>query len=381
MELNRRRFLQLAGLTAAAAATRLPAQAQAAKPAAAARYKRIGVEEHFSTPEQIDLLRAILEKRYDPPEVVEQEKFILSDAPFLAAPASAPPLRQMFGQLFDVGAGRVAVMDKYGIDLQVVSLVSPGVQAFDAAATRLARKFNDHLARLIAEHPQRFAGLTALAPQAPEAAADELERGVRELKFKGGIINSHTKGEYLDEPKYRPILERAQKLEVPLYLHPRGPSPRMMPAFAGHPLLGGATWGFGADTGLHAMRLISGGVFDRYPRLRIVLGHLGETIPFQLDRIDNRWAVMSRSAGVRTLAKMPSEYFKQNFVVTTSGMFSHPQLALTLAVLGADKVLFAVDYPMEEPQEAVTFLDTAPISAADREQIYHGNAERVFALA
>ena len=383
MSLDRRRFLQLTGISAAAlAAANLPQPAGAATAPPVQRFRRIGVEEHFSTPEQMDLMRSILEKKYASREVVEREKYLLADAPFLAAPANSPLLQKSMARLYDVGAGRLAEMDRYGIDLQLVSLVSPGVQVFEAAeAVKLARKYNDHLASLVREHPKRFAGLTALAPQVPEAAADELERGVRELGFKGGIINSHTRGEYLDDKKYRVILERAQKLGAPIYLHPRGPAPQMMAAFEGHPMLTSATWGFGADTALHAMRLISSGLFDQLPRLKIVLGHLGETIPFQLERIDNRWAAVSRAGGGNKLQKMPSQYFKENFVVTTSGMFTHPQLLLTLAVLGADSVLFAVDYPMEEPQEAVTFMDTAPISDEDKEKIYHRNAERVFSLA
>lgn len=387
MTFDRRKFLQVAGLSAAALSVadlqrQAGAETTPAKTQTTKRYRRIGVEEHFSTPEQMDLMRAILEKKYASREVVEQERYMLADAPFLAAPANSPMLQKSMATLYDVGAGRLAVMDQYGIDLQLVSLVSPGVQVFEAAtATRLARKYNDHLASLVREHPTRFAGLTALAPQTPEAAADELERGVRDLKFKGGIIDSHTKGEYLDEKKYWVIFERAQKLGVPIYLHPRGPSPLMMAAFEGHPMLTSATWGFGADTGLHAMRLISSGIFDQLPKLKIVLGHLGETIPFQLERIDNRWAAVSRAGGVKKLQKMPSQYFKEHFVVSTSGMFTHPQLLLTMAVLGVDSVMFAVDYPMEEPQEAVTFMDTAPISEEDKEKIYHRNAERVFSLA
>jgi 2,3-dihydroxybenzoate decarboxylase len=378
MKVDRRTFFKIAGMSAVAiSVSGLSKKSKAAEMPGVKTYKKICVEEHFSSPEHIDLLRAILEKKYPSPEVLQQEKYILGDAPFLGA-LNAPPMQKMLSRLYDVGKGRVEEMDKYKIDMQVVSLVCPGVQVFEpTAALKLAEKYNNHHSALIKEHPKRFAGLTCLAPQVPEAAADELERGVRDLKFKGGIINSHTKGEYLDNKKYWVIFERAEKLGVPIYLHPRSPSPDMMKPYLGYPMLDSAMWGFGAETGLHAMRLICSGVFDEYPKLKIVLGHMGEMIPGQLSRIDNRWAVLPFAKKIRNL---PGQYFRDNFVVNTSGMFSHPVLAMTLSVLGADSIMFAVDYPMEDPEEAISFMNTAPISDEDKEKIYHLNAERVFSL-
>ena len=342
-----------------------------------ARRKRISVEEHFSCPEHINYLRAILEQEYPSPDVLAQEKGLLSDAPFLPA-LEMPEVSRMLNRLYDVGARRVADMDRDGIDMQIVSLVSPGIQVFEPdVAVKLAKKYNDTLYSLVNEHPERFAGLASIPPQAPDAAADELERCVKDLRFKGAIINSHTKGEYLDQKKYRVIFERAQKLNVPVYIHPRGPSPDMIKPYLGYPMLGSAVLGFGAEVSLHAMRLICSGLFDEYPGLKIILGHLGEGLPGHLLRIDSRWAVAPFE---KNLEKLPGQYFRENFVVTTSGMFSHPALIMTLSVLGADSILFAVDYPMEEQEEAITFMDTAPITEEERDKIYHFNAERVFSL-
>jgi 2,3-dihydroxybenzoate decarboxylase len=350
---------------------------QGSNSARSKKYKRICVEEHFSDAGHIDFLRAILEKKYPSPEVIEQEKYLMSDAPFFGA-LHSPPVRKMLGQLFEVGEGRLKEMDRYGIDMQVISLVSPGVQVFEpGVAVRLAENYNNHLRALVKEHPTRFIGLACLAPQIPEAAAEELERSVVELKFKGAVINSHTKGEYLDEKKYRVIFERAQKLGVPIYIHPRSPSPDMIKPYLGYPMLDAAMWGFGAEVGLHAMRLICSGLFDEYPKLKIILGHLGEMIPVQLSRIDNRWSI---APFPKKLKKLPGQYFKENFFVTTSGMFSQPALTMTLSVLGADRIMFAIDYPMEEPEEAIRFMEEAPIDQNEREKIYHLNAEKIFSL-
>lgn len=341
------------------------------------KIRRIAVEEHFSCPEHVEYMRRILEKEYPSAEVVEQEKYILNDAPFLDV-LNVPSVKGMLARLYDVGEVRITDMDRDGIDIQVVSLVSPGIQVFEPdVAVKLAKKYNDELAALVKEHPERFVGLASIAPQKPEAAADELERCVKESGFRGAVINSHTRGEYLDEKKYRVIFERAQKLAVPVYIHPRGPSPEMIKPYLDYPMLGSAMMGFGAETSLHAMRLICSGIFDEYPKLTIVLGHLGEGLPGYLMRIDSKWSLAPLSA---KLQKLPGQYFKDNFVVTTSGMFTSPALVLALTVLGPDKILFAVDYPMEATEEAVSFMETAPISEEERGKIYHINAERVFGL-
>jgi 2,3-dihydroxybenzoate decarboxylase len=342
-----------------------------------AKYKKIAVEEHFSTVEHLDLLRAILEKTYPDPKVVEEERFIASDAPFLPI-SSTPPVREMLDSLLDIGEGRLQVMNQFGMDMQVLSLVSPGVQVFDATSgTRMATKFNNELSKVVNEHPTRFAGLASLALQNPNEAADELERSVKELGLKGACICTHTKGEYPDDKKYRVIFQRAHQLDAPIYLHPRGPSPGMIRPYLDYPFLDSAMLGFAAEAGLSAMRLICSGLFDEYPNLKMVLGHLGEAIPFWLSRIDNFW---KRGPLSLTLKKTPSQYFKDNFFVTTSGMFSEPAFRCTLSILGADHILFAVDYPMESPQEATELLEGARMERSDKERIYHLNAEKVFSL-
>jgi len=378
-EINRRLFIKLAGMSAMLPLVGASCMATTKSAIGKKASKKICVEEHFSMADHLEKMLAIYEKRYPVPGVIEQEKYILSDAPFLSSMASAPGTIKMMDQLCDMGKGRLEMMDRYGIDAQIVSLVSPGVQVFEpAAGTSLAREYNNRLAAASKDNPGRFIGLASIAPQNPNEAADELERAVHDLGFKGGIINSHTKGEYLDDRKYWAIFERAQKLDVPIYLHPRAPSPDMMKPFTGYPMLDSAMWGFSAEAGLHSMRLICSGLFDEFPRLKIVLGHLGETIPFVLARIDNRWSV---APFPKKLKKLPGQYFKENFVVSTSGMNEDPAaLVFTISVLGAESIMFAVDYPMEDMESAVKFIDSAPISEKDREKICHTNAERVFSL-
>jgi 5-carboxyvanillate decarboxylase len=292
----------------------------------------------------------------------------------------SPGARGVRDQLLDIGAGRIEVMNASRIDMQILSITAPGVQVFDAAtALALARDANDALIAAIAENPARLAGLAAVAPQAPAAAAAELERVARRPGICGLIINSHTHGEYLDAPKFSPILEAAQSLDLPLYLHPREPSPAMIGPFLDYGLYF-AGWGFAAEAGLHAMRMIMSGVFDRYPQLKIVLGHMGEAIPFWLPRIDNRYQLQVKIGAVQKLARLPSEYFLQNFVITTSGVCSQPCLKLCLEVLGAERVLFAADYPYESIDEAVGFMDGAAITERERAQIYWKNAARIFHL-
>jgi 2,3-dihydroxybenzoate decarboxylase len=292
----------------------------------------------------------------------------------------SPGARRVHEQLIDVGAGRIALMDATGIDMQILSMTAPGVQVFDpATATRLARESNDVLVEAIKGHPTRLAGLAAVAPQNPKDAAAELARVAGLSGIKGLIINSHTGGEYLDAAKYWPIFEAAEALGLPLYLHPREPSPSMIGPYLEYGLYF-AGWGFAAEVGLHAMRLIMSGVFERFPRLQIILGHMGEAIPFWLQRIDNRYLLQVKIGAVTKLARLPSEYFLQNFVITTSGVCSEPALKLSLEVLGADRILFAADYPYESVEEAVSFMDGADLSDDARGRIYWQNAARIFHL-
>jgi len=279
----------------------------------------------------------------------------------------------------DLGAGRLAHMDAAGVDVQVLSFGSPGPQAFGAeVAIPMARDANDRLYQAIQKNPGRFAGFAALPTADPEAAAQELERCVSKLGFKGAMIHGHTRGSFLDERKYWTIFERAQALGVPIYLHPTLPHPEAVKAyFEGYEELARAGWGFAVDTSCHFLRVVFAGVFDAYPRLRIILGHLGEGLPFAMHRLnDHTW----RSAARRGLKKTPLQYIRENLLVTTSGNWYEPAFLCTLLALGADSILFAIDWPYEANKTGIEFLRKLSISDSDKEKIAHGNAERLLGL-
>lgn len=331
------------------------------EPAATPRYERIAVEEGFTIPEVTAAARA-------------------QDARSGASAPVTEARRAMIDDLLDLGDGRIRAMDEDGIAMQVMVIGSPGVQVFDPVqGGELSKLANDRLAAACRAHPTRLAGLATLAPQAPQSAAAELQRAVKSLGLKGAIINSHTHGEYLDDKKFWPIFESAEALDVPVYIHPREPGPGLagplaMPGFR-------VAWGYAIETGTHIMRLIAGGVFDAFPRLKIVIGHMGESIPFTLDRIDNRYLWENRMAGLSPrIKRLPSEYFRDNIVVTTSGMNYRLPLMMTVELLGADNVLFAADWPFERVRNSVDAMDAMPLSEADKAKIYHLNAKQVFAL-
>jgi len=281
-------------------------------------------------------------------------------------------------KLLDVGEGRLQQMSADGVDMQVLSMTQPGVQVFEPAkGVALAKEANDQMAEVIKRHSDRFVGLASIAPQDPKAAADELERAVTKLGYRGANINSNVFGEYLDEKKFWPIFEQAEKLDVPIYIHPRLPSPDMIKPYQAYPGLSDAMIGFAAEVSLHALRLICSGLFDEYPKLKIVIGHMGEALPYWLWRIDNHF---SRTDMTKRLKRLPSQYFKENFYITTSGMFFEPALLCAYLVLGAERILFAVDYPYEAMKPAVDFIDAAAISDIDKEKICHGNAEKLLKI-
>jgi predicted TIM-barrel fold metal-dependent hydrolase len=264
--------------------------------------------------------------------------------------------------------------------MAVLSVNPPGVQPYPAAtAVPLAREFNDALAAIVRRHPDRFGGLATVAPQDPAAAAAAIERAMGPLGLHGIMINSHTGGRYLDEPEFTPLLAAAEASRAPIYLHPRVPS--MLAAYRDYGMLA-AIWGYQAEAGLHAMRLILSGTLDRHPGLTIVLGHLGEGIPYWLRRIDNRHAFAARTVGAATsmprLSLTPSEYFRRNFVITTSGIDDPDVLGLALRAVGADNIMFAIDFPYEDPAAAAAFLRDAPLTDGQRTAIGHRTAERVF---
>jgi 2,3-dihydroxybenzoate decarboxylase len=282
----------------------------------------------------------------------------------------------LFARLQDFGDTRLKAMDSGRIARAVLSISGPGVQVERDAATarRRAAEANDFLAGEVVKRPDRYSGFGHLPMQDARAAADELERCVRDLKFCGAMINGHTNGEYLDHPSLHPFWERAEALGATVYIHPTDPvSPS--PALAGVDGLRRATWEWGFETGSHALRLVFSGLFDRFPRAKVALGHLGETLPYLLWRFDSRAALY----GVK-LGKKPSDYIKQNFVVTTSGMSSAEPLNCALAALGNDRVMFAADYPFEQAAEAGEFLDKTPLADPVREGIAFKNAVREFKL-
>ena len=387
MEIPRRTLLRAAlGGSALLAAPVFGAPSRAAPVPRAAKFKRIAVEEAFTTPELLLAQRRLLAK--SPPDEPGFNQFwgtMMDSIGFWDVLKELVGSREALGlrRTIDLGEGRIAAMDEAGIAMQLLSLTSPGVQVYDAEeGSDLAQSTNERLAEAVREHPDRLAGLATIAPQDPARAARELERAVVQLGLKGALINSHTKGEFLDEPKYWEIFEKAQQLDVPVYIHPRVPAPDMVGPFQKYFGLEAAAFGFPIDASLHALRLILSGVFDDYPRLKIVLGHMGEGLPFWLPRIDKKIALFQGiRPPARKLQKAPSEYFLENFYITTSGMNYEAPLLLAHRVVGPDRILFAVDYPFEENEEPVRQMDEAPLSDADKTKIYQTNAERVFGLA
>jgi gamma-resorcylate decarboxylase len=317
---------------------------------------KIGLEEHFALEETLG----------------DSENFVSQDT-----------WRTLRARLLDFQTMRLREMDENGIEMMILSLNSPAIQAiYDTeAAVELARRTNDFLAEEIAKNPDRFAGLAALPMQDPQRAAQELQRCVTALKFKGALVNGYSQARsadnalYYDLKQYWTFWEVVAQLNVPFYLHPREPSQRK--AYEGHPWLIGPAFGFGAETGLHAMRLMGSGLFDRFPSLQIILGHLGEAFPFNLYRIDERiaWSPLGCPA-----KKKVSEYFGQNFYITTAGNFRTQSLINSILEVGADRILFSTDYPFEEVSKAAGWFDGAAISEADRQKIGRENAMKLFGL-
>jgi len=290
------------------------------------------------------------------------------------------------GRLLGLGDERLREMDAHGIDVSILSLNSPAIQAIPdrALASETARRANDVLAEAIAAHPRRFAGLAALPMQDPDAASAELTRCVRDLAFKGALVNGFSqvgtpdRVVYYDDPAYLPFWATVEQLGVPFYLHPRDPLLSREPIYEGHPWFMGPVWAFAVETALHALRLMGSGLFDRHPRLTIILGHLGEGLPYNIWRMDHRLGKASR--GMPAKRKM-AEYLRSNFYLTTSGNFRTSTLIAAIAEMGVERILFSVDYPFEHTVDAVTWFDKAEISDADRRKIGRDNAVALFGLA
>ncbi|MDP2645243.1 MAG: amidohydrolase family protein [Desulfobacterales bacterium] len=317
---------------------------------------RICVEEHWTNSDLEDILQAHRQKTGLP--------LFQKAGPGPAALADLKAREQDFEQ------HRLARMDAAGVAVQVLATGFPGIQGVQKAndAVSAARKANDFQAEIINRFPDRYAGFAALPLQNPRAAADELERTVTQLGFKGSMIHGHTNGEYLDERKFQVVWERTEVLGVPLYLH-IAESLWSSRIYANHPGL--KRWSWGAETANHALKIIFSGVFDDFPGATLMLGHLGEALPFLLGRIDQKTSVPPTA---RKLKKEPSEYIKENIIVTTSGKYRPEALLCTISALGADRVLLAADYPHGDMQDAVKLVENTPLSDADKEKIYFRNA-------
>jgi 5-carboxyvanillate decarboxylase len=339
-------------------------------------YLRIATEEAFATQEQIDVfLRMIREGTAD--------KGMVSLWGFYATSPSERAM-QIMERLLDLGERRIADMDATGIDKAILALTSPGVQPMLDLdeAKGIATRANDLLAEACAKYPDRFIGLGTVAPQDPEWSAAEIRRGASELGFKGIQINSHTQGEYLDDPKFDPIFRALVDVGQPLYIHPATPPDSMIGPMleAG---LDGAIFGFGVETGMHLLRLITIGIFDKYPDLQIMVGHMGEALPYWLYRLD-----YMHQAGVRSqryermkpLKKTIAEYMRSNVLITNSGMAWEPAIKFCQQVVGEDRVLYAMDYPYQYVADEVRAMDAMDMSAETKKKFFQTNAERWFKL-
>ena len=297
---------------------------------------------------------------------------------WLPTMTDVPPaaVEKLHGRLKDYHGERIEIMDRSGIAYSLLGVAGPGVQAErdPATATRRARESNDQLDAEIAKNPKRLGALAHLAVQDAKAAADELERCVRQLGFKGAMINGHTRGLYLDHESVYPLWERAEALGVPIYIHPTDPV-TPAPVLTGTHGIRRATWDWGFETGSHALRLVFGGTFDRFPKAKLILGHLGETLPYLLWRFDSR----AKLYNVK-LAKPPSQYIKDNIVVTVSGVFAAEPLRCAVDALGRDRVMFAADYPFEDAVEAGHWMDTVPVEESLRADVAYNNAAKLFGL-
>jgi len=340
-----------------------------------APYRRIATEEAFCPPQMFKIYGEILDKGIDDPGFNSLWGFYLT----------SPSPRTTFIRecMTDVGDLRLKHMADSGIDFQILSLTAPGVQIMDKdQAVSFAAFANDWVAERVARHPDKFAALAACAPQDPAAAAKEIERAVTKLGMKGVIVSSHTHGEYLDDEKFWPIFEAAEALDVPVYLHPQGPSKGLIGPLLERGL-DGAIYGFSVETGMHTLRIVVSGAFDRFPRLQLMIGHVGESLPFSLYRIDYMHAASVRSgryASMPPLKMKPSDYFRRNIYCTNSGVAWAPPIKFMQEVLGVDRVLYAQDYPYQYLVEEVVAMDEMDMSADAKRAFFQTNAERVFKL-
>ncbi|MDH3287515.1 MAG: amidohydrolase family protein [Betaproteobacteria bacterium] len=321
---------------------------------------KIGLEEHFATP-----------------ETVNDSAGYLPDNCWT----------ELSARLLDIHEKRLHLMDQHGIEMMLLSLNAPTIQAIPdvARANETAQRANDFLAEQVGKRPTRFQALAALPMQDPDLAIRELERCVTTLGFKGALVNGFSQvreantAVYLDLPQYLPFWEAVDRLAVPFYLHPRNPLPSMAQIYEGHPWLLGPTWAFGQETAVHALRLMCSGLFDKYPRIQIILGHMGEGLPYSMWRIDNRNA-WTKATPRYPAKKKIAEYFSQNFYITTSGNFRTQTLIDAILEIGVERILFSTDWPFENIDHAADWFDVASISENDRQKIGRENTIRLFNL-
>ena len=311
-----------------------------------------------------------IEEHYADPELVK----------LLPDDARAGVLGPLAKRLEDVGELRLKEMDEGGIDIQILSHGAPATQRLDpGSATAVAQQVNDRLYRIIQTNPQRFAGFAVLPTPDPRGAADELERCVNKLGFKGGMVHGLTNGRFLDEKQFWPIFERAQALDVPIYIHPAKPDAQVIERYykdyvKDYPYLLSAGWGFTVEAGTQCIRLVLSGLFETYPKLKIIVGHMGEGLPFLLWRID---AALSRPGNK---AGSFRKQFCEHFYITTSGNFSDPALLCSVMELGVDRIMFAVDWPFVSNKDGTDWMKTVPLSEEDRVKILGGNAQRLLRM-
>jgi 2,3-dihydroxybenzoate decarboxylase len=321
---------------------------------------KIGLEEHFAIPDTL----------------MDSAGFVPDDHwPELEA------------RLFDIHGKRLELMDKHGMEMMILSLNAPAVQAIvdPVRANEIARRANDYLAEQVAKRPDRFQAFAALPMQDPDMAIRELERCMKDLGMRGALVNGFSQANspenclYYDMPQYWPFWEVVQKLDAPFYLHPRNPIASWAQIYEGHSWLMGPTWAFGQETAVHALRLMGSGLFDAYPGLKIVLGHMGEGLPFSMWRVDNRNAWVKTTPKYKAKRRI-ADYFHENFWLTTSGNFRTQTLIDAMLEIGSDRILFSTDWPFENVDHAADWFDTASISEADRVKIGRTNAQKLFKL-
>lgn len=339
-------------------------------------YLRIATEEAWAPPEIIALYR-----RHLADGTIDDIGFSSLMGYFLGS--SHPQPRSVVSRLQDAAAGRIADMDATGIDHQVLALTAPGTQVLGAAeGVEIARRANDRLSSIVQAHPTRFSALAAVSFDDVDTAVAELRRAVTDLGLKGLILNDHIRGDYIDDNRFAPLLTELEALDVPLYLHPNTPPDSMITPYrqAG---LDGAVHGFGASAGLHLLRIITSGLLDRHPRLRVVVGHLGEGLPFWLHRIDHMHAkqvASGRYEAIKPLEHAPSAYFSSRIWLTTSGMPWAPAIMFTRDVIGAQRVMYAMDYPYQFDAAEVEAQEALPISDEEKADFFERTARKVFGL-